>query len=139
MNNEKQVPKAQNISDHLANERTFLAWIRTSIAVMAFGFVVEKFSVFLQKVMLFLRHDDPLAIASMATQPTTHYSYIFGLLLVIVGGIMCMLAFFKFKTTETQIDNNNYSPSLLLDVLLTLTIVLIGLFLVLYLVHNIFH
>jgi Domain of unknown function (DUF202) len=28
--------------DHAANERTFLAWLRTSIAVIAFGFVVEK-------------------------------------------------------------------------------------------------
>jgi inner membrane protein YidH len=28
--------------DHAANERTFLAWLHTSIAVIAFGFVVEK-------------------------------------------------------------------------------------------------
>jgi putative membrane protein len=34
-------------SDHAANERTFLAWIRTGIAVMAFGFVIEKFNLFL--------------------------------------------------------------------------------------------
>jgi putative membrane protein len=27
----------------MANERTFLAWIRTGIGIMAFGFVVEKF------------------------------------------------------------------------------------------------
>ena len=33
-------------SDHAANERTFLAWLRTSIAVIAFGFVVEKFNLF---------------------------------------------------------------------------------------------
>jgi inner membrane protein YidH len=32
--------------DHAANERTFLAWLRTSIAVIAFGFVVEKFNLF---------------------------------------------------------------------------------------------
>ena len=30
-------------SDHAANERTFLAWVRTAIAIMAFGFLVEKF------------------------------------------------------------------------------------------------
>ena len=38
----------KNFSDHSANERTFLAWVRTSIAVMAFGFLVEKFDLFLQ-------------------------------------------------------------------------------------------
>ena len=32
--------------DHAANERTFLAWMRTGIAVIAFGFVIEKFNLF---------------------------------------------------------------------------------------------
>jgi putative membrane protein len=32
----------RDYSDHAANERTFLAWLRTSIAVISFGFVVEK-------------------------------------------------------------------------------------------------
>jgi putative membrane protein len=32
--------------DHAASERTFLAWVRTGIAVMAFGFVVEEFNLF---------------------------------------------------------------------------------------------
>src|ERR1700732_3687524 len=34
-------------SDHAANERTFLAWVRTGIAVIVFGFVIEKFNLFL--------------------------------------------------------------------------------------------
>ena len=36
----------ERYSDHAANERTFLAWIRTAIAVMAFGFLVERFDLF---------------------------------------------------------------------------------------------
>ena len=32
-------------SDHAANERTFLAWVRTAIAMMAFGFVIERLGV----------------------------------------------------------------------------------------------
>ena len=36
----------RNFKDHAANERTYLAWIRTAIAVMAFGFLVEKFDIF---------------------------------------------------------------------------------------------
>ena len=35
-------------SDHAANERTFLAWVRTAIAVMAFGFIIEKFDLFIK-------------------------------------------------------------------------------------------
>ena len=37
----------ERYSDHAANERTFLAWVRTAIAVMAFGFLIEKFNIFL--------------------------------------------------------------------------------------------
>ena len=36
----------RDYSDHAANERTFLAWLRTGIAVIAFGFVIEKFNLF---------------------------------------------------------------------------------------------
>jgi putative membrane protein len=38
----------ERYSDHAANERTFLAWVRTAIAIMAFGFLVEKFDLFLR-------------------------------------------------------------------------------------------
>lgn len=46
--------KLKNTSDHLANERTFLAWLRTSIGIMAFGFVVVKFSLFVKQISLLL-------------------------------------------------------------------------------------
>jgi Domain of unknown function (DUF202) len=29
-------------SDHAANERTFLAWVRNAVAVIAFGFVMRS-------------------------------------------------------------------------------------------------
>jgi putative membrane protein len=38
----------RNFRDHSSNERTFLAWVRTCIAIMAFGFIVEKFDLFLE-------------------------------------------------------------------------------------------
>ena len=37
-----------NLREHQANERTFLAWLRTSIAIIAFGFVLERFSLFVK-------------------------------------------------------------------------------------------
>ena len=42
-------PKA-DLRDYLAVERTFLAWIRTGLALMGFGFVVARFGLFLQQV-----------------------------------------------------------------------------------------
>src|SRR5580698_2117406 len=41
-------PMIKRYSDHAANERTFLAWVRTAIAVMAFGFVIERFDLFIR-------------------------------------------------------------------------------------------
>jgi len=37
-------------SDYLAAERTFLAWIRTGLALMGFGFVVARFGLFLREL-----------------------------------------------------------------------------------------
>ena len=31
--------------DHLANERTFLAWVRTSVAIVVFGFAIGRFAI----------------------------------------------------------------------------------------------
>jgi putative membrane protein len=39
-------------SDHAANERTFLAWVRTGIAIMSFGIVIEKFDLFIQTITI---------------------------------------------------------------------------------------
>ena len=127
--------KNRNTGDYLANERTFLAWIRTCIAIMAFGFVVEKFSIFLQQIARFISKGSNTLMPMAAP---SHDSYFFGLLLVILGGVMCILAFIKFRITEKQIEQETYAPSLILDLMLTLIIVLIGLFLVIYLIHSVF-
>lgn len=45
-------PSSSTMRDHLARERTFLSWIRTAIAFMAFGVALEKFSLFLNYIAL---------------------------------------------------------------------------------------
>src|ERR1700756_786976 len=47
------------ISDYLAVERTLLAWIRTGLALMGFGFVVARFGLFLQQIQLVNRSLEP--------------------------------------------------------------------------------
>lgn len=39
---------------YIAAERTFLAWIRTAVGLIAFGFVVEKFDFFLKQLPIML-------------------------------------------------------------------------------------
>ncbi len=116
----------------MANERTFLAWIRTSIGIMAFGFVVEKFAIFIKQISLLLgkSHAQILPETSHSLQG---YSSIFGVFLVSLGVLICLLAFIKYKKVEKQIEGNTYQASILLNIMLTLSVLLIGVFLVVYL------
>jgi putative membrane protein len=120
--------KVRNRRVHMANERTFLAWIRTSISIMAFGFVVEKFSLFVKQFAFYLGKE--------ASPPPSGYSAVFGVILVGLGAAIGVLSFFRYKTVERQIDGDTYAPSRVLGVLLTLSLLAIGVFLVLYLVHS---
>jgi putative membrane protein len=130
MNEEK---KQGNIRDHLANERTFLAWIRTSIGIMAFGFVVEKFALFIKQMSLILGKAN-IEIAS----PASHgYSAIVGIFLVGFGTLMGLLAFVRYMKVERQIEGDTYQSSSVLDILLTISVLAIGIFLVIYLIHSI--
>jgi uncharacterized membrane protein YidH (DUF202 family) len=112
----------------MANERTFLAWIRTSIAIMAFGFVVEKFSLFVKQMAYYLGKE--------AAPPPQGYSSIIGIVLVGLGVVIGVLAFIRYKKVEHQIDHDTYSPSAILSVMLFLSVLAIGIFLVLYLIHS---
>jgi len=127
-----------SLRDHMANERTFLAWIRTSIGIMAFGFVVEKFSLFLKQIAFFLGTSNVIhPTMENISPPQSGYSAIFGIILVALGALISLLAFFKYKKIETQISKDTYKPTKTLDVMLTLTIFCIGLFLTIYLINSI--
>jgi uncharacterized membrane protein YidH (DUF202 family) len=124
----KMSAKVRNRRVHMANERTFLSWIRTSIGVMAFGFVVEKFALFLKQVSYFFGKETPA--------PSHGYSSVFGIFLVGLGALMGVLAFIRYKRVEKQIDEDTYQPSLILDVLLALSVLTIGIFLIIYLIQS---
>ena len=70
----------------MANERTFLAWIRTSIGIMAFGFVVEKFALLL-KQFSFLVGKSGL-VEGQAPVVSPGYSSFLGVFLVGLGALM---------------------------------------------------
>ena len=124
--------KVRNRRVHMANERTFLAWIRTSIGIMAFGFVVEKFALFIKQMSLVLGKTN----IGSALPPSHGYSAIVGIFLVGLGTLMGLMAWFRYKKVEKQIDRDTYEPSSVLVMLLTLSIIAVGIFLVVYLIHS---
>ena len=117
-----------NATDYLANERTFLAWVRTSIGIMAFGFVVVKFSLFLKQISLIIQKDQVLKI------PHTGYSAILGIILVAVGVVTLVMSFIRYRTTNKQLDEGAYTNSSLSITLLTALILLISVLLITYLI-----
>ena len=87
-----------HFSDHAANERTFLAWVRTGIAVMAFGFLVEKFDLFLDVASTSL----PIRVTTPRGQ---FVGSIAGLSLFVLGGAIIAFALARFRSTAKAIDD----------------------------------
>jgi putative membrane protein len=125
----EKIKSQGNASDHLANERTFLAWIRTSIGIMAFGFVVVKFSLFLKQISIILGKE-------IVDQSKGHSS-VAGIVLVIVGAAVAVLSFIRYKKTVKQLDAGYYKHSSLLLTLLTAFIFCVSVFLTIYLIRSI--
>jgi putative membrane protein len=88
----------QGYSDYAANERTFLAWVRTGVAVVAFGFVIEKFNIFVLS-LLDAASLDPMQRLQLErlSGPSTHFQ---GLALIVVGIVLLVVATIRFVRTE---------------------------------------
>jgi inner membrane protein YidH len=121
----------RNFSDHAANERTFLAWVRTAIAVMAFGFIVEKFDLFLEFAV-------PSVTGRKASLPGHRFGDIAGLALIVLGTAVVAVAAVRFLITARYIDSAEQHPGTgsRIDLALAALLVLLGSTLFLYLSHT---
>ena len=128
---EKEVSSKENqhIGDHLANERTFLAWVRTSIGIMGFGFVVVKFSLFIRQIAVALDAEHMLP-------RKTSYSQLIGILLVALGGMIIILAYFRYRKIQRQLQIGEFRQSDLLIKISTGLISIGCVFLLIYLYWN---
>ena len=122
----------ERYSDHAANERTFLAWVRTSIAVMAFGFLVEKFDLFLE----IAAGSNGKWRPSVLSQAVGNVS---GLLLILLGGLMIILATIRFRKVGLDIDAKDIRPGTggRMDFVLVTLLVLLGTTLFVYLSYTV--
>lgn len=126
---EERSQRSRNRVDHLANERTFLAWIRTSLGIMAFGFVVVKFSLFTKQIALFLGRES-------STRPaySPHWVSIFGIALIGVGILLSLFSLVNYKQVGKEIEGDFFHPSSKLPLAVTLAVLLVGTFLLIYLI-----
>jgi putative membrane protein len=117
----------KNYSDHAANERTFLAWVRTAIAVMAFGFLVEKFDLFLK-----------FAAASRPVLKTGRLAGWSGLALIVLGLAIVVVATVRLIATARKLDDGetHLAAGSKLDVALAVLLTLLGTSLLVYVLQN---
>lgn len=91
----------KSYTDHSANERTFLAWVRTGIAVVAFGFVVEKFNLFVVTFARAAGIEEQARLKRLAGSLGRYE----GLAFIIVGIAIIALATVRFVRTSALIDD----------------------------------
>ena len=91
-------------SDHAANERTFLAWIRTGIAVIAFGLLIEKFNLFLLTLAAAGLSGD--ARRSQLAMLSGRIGRSDGLVLILGGVGLVLLATLRFVRTTRMLDDS---------------------------------
>jgi putative membrane protein len=111
--------------DHLANERTLLAWIRTSISIIVFGFVVARFGIALRQLVA-------LSGRSSAAARPGGSAYL-GAAFVAIGVLFAMGAWLHYARTSAAIERGSFRPTSRAGALLTILVALFGVALIGYL------
>jgi putative membrane protein len=126
-----KVPEEKKAGELLANERTFLAWVRTSIAVISLGFVVAKFGLWFGE--LAQRVNPQLeSVRTGASIPT-------GLAMIAFGGVLTVLAAWRFHVVNRNIERGEVKADRGLVILITALVALLSLVMIAYMLVSVGH
>jgi putative membrane protein len=85
--------------DHLANERTFLAWVRTGLAGVAFGFAIGRFAVAIRQWMQIQGR----------VAPSSGLSVWFGAATMIAGVLICVAGLIRYRGRVNKLNRESFS------------------------------
>ena len=105
------IDETKRATEYLANERTFLAWIRTSVAVVSLGFVIARFSVWLQELGV---HREP-----QMQEHQAGISLPIGVGMMILGGLLAVLAAWRYHVVNRDIERGKVTADRGLVILVT--------------------
>jgi putative membrane protein len=112
----QQQAELHHVSEHLANERTILAWVRTAIAIMTLGIAINRFSLFLIE----------FARTVPGGRSANIHAEELGIGLVILGVMVMLGGIWHYLDVARAIDESSYRPSRIRIVLPCLVVVVLG-------------
>jgi putative membrane protein len=119
-----KIPEDRMATEYLANERTFLAWVRTSIAIISLGFVIAKFGVWLRELATRLAPQAPI--------PRTGMSLPMGVAMMALGGVLAVLAAWHYHLVNRAIERGEVRANRGLIVTVTVGVALLALMMIAY-------
>jgi putative membrane protein len=106
------------VTEHLANERTYLAFLRTSVGLISFGITINRFSLYLLESQILSPRRMPRFTLVEAERV--------GFGMVVFGILLMMWAAMHYTRVSYQIDRADYRPNRLMVWVITLGVLLIG-------------
>ncbi len=124
-----EIPEERRATEYLANERTFLAWIRTSISILSLGFVIARFGVWLRELAARI---DP----GVQTRGTS-YSMPIGVAMMALGSALAVLAGLHYRAINKAIERGEVKASRGLVASVTLAVALLGAIMIIYMLSTV--
>lgn len=120
-----RIPKERLHSNREFNalDRNFLAWIRTSVSLLAFGLGVEKFGIFMDSLMRFT----PVKYTSSVNCPGRgSFLEHEGVVIVIIGAAAGLLGFVQYRIRLKHMDDKIYTTTHVACIMITFSVALSG-------------
>lgn len=114
-----QDPNPNRQRDHQANERTFLAWLRTAVSLIAFGFAIARFGLFTRQLETAFTNQSP------SVHPVFNSENL-GLILVICGIGSMAVSIWRYNQVYWQIERQEFRPDRLVIWIMSAIVMALG-------------